>query len=285
MILGHYGGDMVSTAIVSFASPDLRWTLRRLRVQAIELGTFDFVWTWSLKDLDPAFRATFQPILKKDVRGFGYWAWKPQVILQAMALLSDGDVLLYVDSGCHLNVAGKEKMEAFFERVLETKSGILGTQMDVPEKYWTKADLANFMGVQKDSRIMETGQMVGGVIFFRVTNETRNFVNTWLRVFEENLSLVDDSPSEMANPIGFKEHRHDQSVFSILAKKADIDTFPQSDIWVPNKEWSKLADSPIQVRRDSHTSPLKKRLKKMGKKFQLFKKVRRVAKAIREKGT
>ena len=51
-----------------------------------------------------------------------------------------------------------------------------------------------------------------------------DFVDEWLR-FAAQSSLIDDSPSKAPNYPGFREHRHDQSIFSLLSKKYDIEAF------------------------------------------------------------
>ena len=42
--------------------------------------------------------------LHDNVRGFGYWSWKPEIIKQTLSdKWNDGDQLLYLDAGCNLN--------------------------------------------------------------------------------------------------------------------------------------------------------------------------------------
>lgn len=252
--------------MVSFASSKMRWALKRIERQAHEMKTFDHVWAWSTKDLPKDFRRAFRSVLNRNTLGYGYWVWKPQVILQAMDLLEDGDILLYIDAGCHLNPAGRHRMPHYFQLAEQSPSGILATQMTLPEKQWTKADLAHHLGVLDDPTIMETGQFTGGLVFYRVSEETKNFVAKWLSVFETDLHLIDDSPSRLPNSSIFREHRRDQSVFSILAKQHKVDTFPENEIWVPDNEWWRLKDYPLHVRRD-RLSPRQRffrRLKKPG---------------------
>jgi hypothetical protein len=83
-----------------------------------------------------------------------------------------------------------------------------------------------------------------------------DFIRHWIRVFSEDFSMIDDSSSRSPNLEGFIEHRHDQSIYSILGKLLPISTisvfefwFPQVDnCWIP--DWDMVRDSPIQIRRD-----------------------------------
>ena len=45
------------------------------------------------------------------------------------------------------------------------------------------------------------------------------FLKRWLKIFEKNYELIDDSPSKIKNHIDFVENRHDQSIFSLISKK------------------------------------------------------------------
>ena len=64
--------------------------------------------------------------------------------------------------------------------------------------------------------------MVGGIIFIRKCAESLELIRKWRGLFYENFSLVDDSPSKSPNFKGFIEHRHDQSVWSLLVKTNNI---------------------------------------------------------------
>jgi len=56
---------------------------------------------------------------------------------------------------------------------------------------------------------------------FFICKKTRDLVNEWYSVACK-YNLIDDSPSIKPNAEGFKEHRHDQSIFSLLTKKYGI---------------------------------------------------------------
>jgi len=58
-------------------------------------------------------------------------------------------------------------------------------------------------------------------VLFLVCQETRDFVNEWYNVGCDYHN-IDDSPSIIKNLDSFIEHRHDQSIFSLLTKKYDL---------------------------------------------------------------
>jgi len=84
-------------------------------------------------------------------------------------------------------------------------------------------------GVRNDPRYYDTEQYTGGIIFIRKCAESVKIIKEWLRVFEDDFSLVDDSPSKSDNFPGFIENRHDQSVISLLSKKYALDAISTNE--------------------------------------------------------
>lgn len=74
---------------------------------------------------------------------------------------------------------------------------------------------------------------------------------------ETHRNFIDDSPSVIPNDPNFIENRHDQSIFSLLAKLEGIsllsheENFPyQKIVSTERSDWSVLNYMPIQARRD-----------------------------------
>ena len=88
------------------------------------------------------------------------------------------------------------------------------------EKQWTKMDLLIELDMNKDE-YLNSGQRQGGVILFLVCKETRQLVNKWYEIGSD-YHYIDDSPSLSKNLDCFKEHRNDQSIFSLLTKKYNL---------------------------------------------------------------
>ena len=64
-------------------------------------------------------------------------------------------------------------------------------------------------------------------IVFYVNDKTRQLVNEWYKI-SSIYHLIDDSESVSKNNPSFRQHRHDQSIFSLLTKKYNI--FSKKDI-------------------------------------------------------
>jgi hypothetical protein len=247
------------TAIVTFADRRMAHIHRRFRLQVREFGAFDRAFIWTEGDLDGDFCESYGFLLRSEVRGFGYWVWKPQVILQALELLNEGDILVYSDSGNHLNPRGKQRFFDYLRKVKYSETGILGFELKSREGDWTKGDLLDFYSVRGDRGVVDSGQIQAGLIIIQKRSTTANFIRKWLQPFALDAGLVDDSPSRSPNEPGFREHRHDQSVFSLIAKQEGVsklssdELYPSSDVM----GWRDLGLMPFHQRRDKSTALVK----------------------------
>jgi len=271
--------------LVSFASSDMIKSLDRLEKQALAFDLFETLHMYTEKDLDPTFRKQYSDFMKKKTRGYGFWLWKPTVILQALSKIEQEHNLLYIDAGCHLNLRGKARLYEYFESLRLSPSGILAFQnkepvapldydgrklLDLPDGNWTKGDLLAFFGVRNDTQITQTQTIGAGVILFRKTPQAERFLKSWEMHMRNNVSLLDNSPSVSANLPGFREHRHDQSFFSIMAKIEKIPTISASEYWYPRvdsfkPDWDALSNFPIHAKRDKNFGYFNKVLVKFRK--------------------
>ena len=95
------------------------------------------------------------------------------------------------------------------------------------EKDWTKMDLILNLNMN-ESKYVDTVQRQGGTNMFYVCDETRKMVNEWYDI-SSIYHLLDDSKSINSNYTTFREHRHDQSIFSLLTKKYEL--FSKSSLY------------------------------------------------------
>lgn len=261
----------------------------RVERQADSMGLFDGFKSFDETMLDSDFRSRFKSKLRDDIRGFGYWCWKPQVALQALAQMRDGDVLVYVDAGCHLNPRGRQRLEEYVAALTpeipilafkynDASQDIVLQARGVPDwtnEAWTKEDLFVALGVEPGAPL-RTDQTYHATTFMLLNGPTaRQFLTDWIEVFAKNWAMIDDTPSQAANAPNFQEHRHDQSIFSILCGRYPVIDIDAREIvcWSADQksfDWDVLARYPVHARRDrnmSRSKQLQLRLRKLRKKL------------------
>ena len=177
--------------------------------------------------------------------------------------MSAQDILVYLDVGCHLNKAGTQRLFEYFSMVSQSEMGILAFNLVHRghvihrEEQWTKGDTLKFFGFTSNLEIMKSAQIEGGVIIIQKRDSSVSFIQNWLRIMEDNPSLVDDSVSSFPNHIDFVENRHDQSIFSLLGKSERIDILPVDENYPVRQTrftrklaWRDLKKMPIHAKRD-----------------------------------
>lgn len=249
--------------LCTFANHFIAKGFPRFKEQAESMRIFDEIIFYTQNDLGKDFRAKYGRYLFPYSRGFGYWAWKPYLILKTLEKLDEGDILLYTDLGCFFNPKGQERMMEYYEMVEKSPVGILGFRSyeksynGMPENtyyeyQYTKGDILDYFGVRNDLSYTQTTQFEATAIFFKRTNITIKFLQEWLEAIYTDLTLITDAPSRSPNLEGFVENRHDQSLYSILAKKYKIAEVSTNEIFPKEQNWSLLENYPILAMRDMH---------------------------------
>ena len=154
-------------------------------------------------------------------RGAGYWLWKPYIILEALKRLGPDDCLFYSDAGRSQYYAFRKFPEMLFGRLLQTKEGfLLGPAISHlgTIKEWTKRDCLHLMDADEPALHKKPLLMTWGL--WRNTPDALNFLKLWLDFCRDSRCLT-DQPNELGlgDYPAFIDHRHDQSIMSILAHK------------------------------------------------------------------
>jgi len=253
--------------LCGFADNRLKKSLERFQNQAMQMKIYDEIYLYTEDNLDKDFYNYFKD--KFHLRGFGYWVWKPQIILQTLSKINEGDILQYTDVGCHLNINGLKRLKEYFEITNQSETGLLTFNMPYfTEKQWTKGDLFDYFNVRYNENIFPS-QIAATVIFIKKCSQSIEIIKKYLKVFYDDFSLVDDSKSKSKNFPEFQSHRHDQSVWSILAKINNVPCITHAEQWA--EKFETLNEYPILVKRDK---VFKER--KIKKVFRLIKNIPKI---------
>jgi len=200
---------------------------------AINKG-FDHILMYSAKNLDKKFVEKNKAILTEP-KGAGYWAWKPYVILDAMKKAKENDVIIYLDSGMVVSDKQKDGIGSLLRDIELLNKDIILFPNNHKIRPYVKRDLLEHLNMNSDE-YKDKHQMIGSAIIVKNTQVARNFVLQWLALCEQE-KLISDKPSLLKEDPEFIEHRHDQSILSLLAYKYTdiVQIFPINYMeWFPH---------------------------------------------------
>ncbi|WP_234123161.1 hypothetical protein [Clostridium hydrogenum] len=195
---------------------------------AYKKGKVDLVIEYSPKDLDDEFKKKYEHILSHK-RGGGYWLWKPYIILKALDQAKDDDYIVYCDSGAFY----VDKVDKLIQAMEKNNDDIMAFELPLIEKQWTKKEAFLLMDCNEES-YFESNQMLATYFVVKKSEYTVEFINKYFDYCKDEKILTDFMDKENQNKC-FVDHRHDQSIFSLLCKKEGI---------VPYRDPSQYGDRP-----------------------------------------
>jgi hypothetical protein len=143
-------------------------------------------------------------------RGGGYWLWKSFVVWNAL-LTSQAEFVVYCDSCSRLrNVS----------RILDSlpsSTFVVGFRDVNLDRWFTKRDVFVHMNCDTPN-ITDTGQFTGSIVLRTRDSRSLALVEEWFQLGSIS-QLITDAPSHHPNYPGFRDHRHDQSIWSVLLKR------------------------------------------------------------------
>jgi hypothetical protein len=204
---------------ITFGGPKERFKnpLVRIYNEAKNFSVFDEIYCFDDSDLkkDEIFWNKHGSFIEKNYKGYGYWIWKPYLIHKKLNELNEGDILVYADCGCEININGKKRFNEYIDMLdnNENNYGIISFQMEHLEKLWTKKAILQWF--EADENIKNTGQCIGGIQIIKKNEHSINIINEWLNNIK--YEFINDTRND-EEPY-FIENRHDQSIYSIIVKK------------------------------------------------------------------
>jgi hypothetical protein len=183
------------------------------------LGGFDKVTGYSKKDIDDDFYNKHKNILNQS-RGGGFWLWKPYLILKKLEEINNGDYLFYSDSGAFF----LKNISHLIIELNKSSQCIMAFELPLIESQWTKKEL--IINMKCDSELYTNSNMImAGFQLIKKSNRSVAFYKDFLD-YACNIVNIDDSRNPLVKQSDdFIDHRHDQSIFSLLYKKYKLKPF------------------------------------------------------------
>ena len=154
-------------------------------------------------------------------RGGGYWLWKPYIINETLKKINNDDIIFYLDSTYYFI----ENFTNLYSDYMKNNDLLVwknkpNNQPDYM-KYWCKMDVIRKYNMGYKVFKQNVEDCWAGALIIKKNEKTINYIKEWLDmscIYED----ITDSPSKFPNNSKFREHRHDQSLLSIVLHKYDI---------------------------------------------------------------
>ncbi len=163
---------------------------------------------------------TYPQYFKKDTRGFGFMAWKAEVVHKAIhGHFGNYSGVIWVDGGCEIfpSAFSEFTLTKYLKRA--EKMGVYTFTIDTPEYMYTKKFLLQkYMrveGIRESPQIQTTWFALHGEIGRAVATD-------WLARTLEDFRNLDLTESPGGEDSDFVENRYDQSIFSLVCKEKKI---------------------------------------------------------------
>lgn len=147
--------------------------------------------------------------------------WKPYFIERTLEGLREGDYLVYLDSGAFYI----RDVRYLIRQMEKDSQDIMAFELPFKEKRYTKRDVFVAMGCD-EAKYTDTNQRMATMIVFKKSGQSMQFVKEWLYYCQYE-DIITDAPNHLGgdNYREFADHRHDQSIFSVLSKKYDMKAY------------------------------------------------------------
>ena len=208
-----------SIHLISFADGPFKPRTPQFLLEAKASDLFDSATVYDLEKLPSDFRRSHGAYMKNTERGFGYWIWKPACILDGLENSKPDDIFVYLDAGYTINKGGRGRFIEYIEMCQSHENKFLSFNNIFTESHWTKQDCASRVGLARSSSHLKKSQLTANFFIFSATKRNRDFLRQWSDIsLERDYHFSDDTPSLEENHRCFREHRHDQSISSLLRK-------------------------------------------------------------------
>ncbi len=204
--------------LISFATPHYAGAMKRLGETAVPW--FNEIILHTPDDLSDDFRKRHADLFAFS-RGFAFWIWKPWLVLKSLREMADGEVLVYCDS----QVIFRDDPAPLFQLCRENGGTAFFHQKREGHlnRKFTRRDCFVRMGC--DSREFWDGPQLNTAICVW-TREAIDVAEEWYWWCADE-QVVSDAPSVLGTEFPeFKDHRHDQSILSLMCLKRGIRTYP-----------------------------------------------------------
>lgn len=219
---------------VTFTDEKYKKTRERFVAELASKNIFEEIHSLGVEDIYKEFLKKHQGLIDSNPKMFGYFIWKPYVILKVLQELEDGDILVYGDAG-NTTPGTREQCLAKFDLVKGIKHG---TKVIACKEGWNirwiKTDLYFRVGWRSIFSAFKFMPAANRIVIEK-NNRSVQFVKEWLELCTKDYRNIDYSPSKLPKLPFFIEHRCDQSVLALLFHKYNCKKVDFENVWLASR--------------------------------------------------
>ena len=180
----------------------------------------DFYKPYNKKHISSSYVKAHENIFSQK-KGAGYWLWKPYIVNETLKKMNDGDYLFYMDSIYYFT----EDFTNLYNDYLKENDFLIWenkpNESTNPMKMLCKMDVIKKYNMEKAILSEKANEYWAGSFLLKKTEKTVEIIKEWLKMCCNKHDLTDE-PSNIPNQPEFFDHRHDQSLLSIVLMKHNI---------------------------------------------------------------
>jgi hypothetical protein len=199
--------------LITFGDRKYYGSMKRLENTAREIGKVDEVHQYSQEWLQHTGFWKQNAFILQRPRGAGYWIWKPYILLDAMNLyMEDGDIVMYSDAGVEVI----KDLSPLYDLAQEKDRIVFRLAGKHNNKTWTKRDTFVLMGCD-EQKYWDAIQTTASYHLWKKTDANIQFLTDYMKFLRDPRIVTDDvNMAGKQNFMEFRDHRHDQSVLSLM---------------------------------------------------------------------
>ena len=184
---------------------------------------FDEIKVLNENDLDDYIKPIINNIINTyGIRGYGYWIWKPYLILKELEKLNEGDILVFLNGHCYNNKL-KYRFNEIIKELNKQDKKLIIPYVGYNDYIFTttklKEKIEKLLNYKFTEEEMLSSQYEAGIVFMKKCDFVVNFYKQYLNIMLDDISLITDIYNDDPNNHKtFMDNRHDQSVCSLLCK-------------------------------------------------------------------
>lgn len=203
---------------ISFGNGIFTKKVQLLKKQAIDTGWFDNVIIENPETISSFINEHSDHF--KHNRGYGYWLWKPYIILKQLELINENDLLFYTDAGATILPHKEYRFNEYVNTLSKSDTPILTFPLiGHTERMYQKRFTLEKYNLVNHNDFLNSNMIESGVLCLRKCEYSVRIVKEWLDtlimknyIYSTN-ELIYETQDE-----SFIDYRHDQSILSIICK-------------------------------------------------------------------